>query len=291
LSERASEPSLLSAQVDDSARGETIGKVVDGTRRLGEQTAFYGNALAATPDAIRRYPAEVLRLIATMGLGTGALAVIGGTVVIIGFLTLSTGALIAVQGYNTLSNVGIEALTGFLGAFLNVRFIAPATAGVALAATIGAGATAQLGAMRINEEIDALEVMGIRAVTYLASTRIVAGVIAVIPIYTVAVLMSFLATRFGTTIIYGQSRGVYDHYFSTFLQPTDLLWSFAEALAMAAAVMAVHTYYGYTATGGPAGVGEAVGRAVRTSITAGVFILLTITLSVYGQSGNFHLSG
>ncbi|MDT5192069.1 MAG: phospholipid/cholesterol/gamma-HCH transport system permease protein [Mycobacterium sp.] len=282
----------MTAEVNDSSPGgETLNRLVDGTRRLGEQTAFYGNALAATPDAVRRYPAEVLRLIATMGLGTGALAVIGGTVVIIGFLTLSTGALIAVQGYNTLSNVGIEALTGFLGAFLNVRFIAPATAGVALAATIGAGATAQLGAMRINEEIDALEVMGIRAVTFLASTRIVAGVIAVIPIYTVAVLMSFLATRFGTTIIYGQSRGVYDHYFSTFLQPTDLLWSFAEALAMAAAVMAVHTYYGYTATGGPAGVGEAVGRAVRTSITAGVFILLTITLSVYGQSGNFHLSG
>jgi phospholipid/cholesterol/gamma-HCH transport system permease protein len=278
--------------VDDSARGnETLNKAVGATRRVGEQTAFYGNALISVGDAIRRYPGEVLRLIAVMGMGTGALAVIGGTVVIIGFLTLTTGALIAVQGYNTLSNVGIEALTGFLGAFLNVRFIAPATAGVALAATIGAGATAQLGAMRINEEIDALEVMGIRAITYLASTRIVAGVFAVIPIYTVAVLMSFVATRFGTTIIYGQSRGVYDHYFSTFLHPTDLLWSFVEALAMAAAVMAVHTYYGYTATGGPAGVGDAVGRAVRTSITAGVFILLTITLSVYGQSGNFHLSG
>jgi len=279
--------------VGEKRRGSRIGTapLVDATRRLGEQTAFYGHALGATADAVRRYPAEVLRLIAVMGMGTGALAVIGGTVVIVGFLTLSTGALIAVQGYNTLSNVGIEALTGFLGAFLNVRFIAPATAGVALAATIGAGATAQLGAMRINEEIDALEVMGIRAITYLASTRIVAGVLAVIPIYTIAVLMSFLATRFGTTIIYGQSRGVYDHYFSTFLQPTDLLWSVVEALAMAAAVMAVHTYYGYTATGGPAGVGEAVGRAVRTSITAGVFILLTITLSVYGQSGNFHLSG
>ena len=270
---------------------EALTRVVDATRNLGEQTAFYGNALGATVDAVRRYPGEVLRLIAVMGMGTGALAVIGGTVVIVGFLTLTTGALIAVQGYNTLSNVGIEALTGFLGAFLNVRFIAPATAGVALAATIGAGATAQLGAMRINEEIDALESMAIRPITYLASTRIVAGVLAVIPIYTVAVLMSFLATRFGTTIIYGQSRGVYDHYFSSFLHPTDLLWSFSEALAMAAAVMAVHTYYGYTATGGPAGVGEAVGRAVRTSITAGVFILLTITLSVYGQSGNFHLSG
>lgn len=265
-------------------------RVVDRTRQLGEQTAFYGHALASTADAIRRYPGEVLRLIAVMGMGTGALAVIGGTVVIIGFLTLSTGALIAVQGYNTLSNVGIEALTGFLGAFLNVRFIAPATAGVALAATIGAGATAQLGSMRINEEIDALEVMGIRAVTYLASTRIVAGVIVVIPLYTVAVLMSFLATRFGTTVIYGQSRGVYGHYFSTFLHPSDLLWSFIAALSMAAAVMVVHTYYGFTATGGPAGVGEAVGRAVRTSITATVFVLLSITLSVYGQSGNFHLS-
>jgi phospholipid/cholesterol/gamma-HCH transport system permease protein len=281
---------------DTSADGpswiaETGSKLVDGTRALGEQTAFYGTSLASTGDAVRRYPAEVLRLIAVMGMGTGALAVIGGTVVIIGFLTLSTGALIAVQGYNTLSNVGIEALTGFLSAFLNVRFIAPATAGVALAATIGAGATAQLGAMRINEEIDALEVMAIRAITYLVSTRIVAGVVVVIPVYTVAILMSFLATRFGTTIIYGQSRGVYDHYFSTFLRPTDLFWSFLSALSMAAAVMVVHTYYGFTASGGPAGVGEAVGRAVRTSVTATVFVLLTITLSVYGQSGNFNLSG
>jgi phospholipid/cholesterol/gamma-HCH transport system permease protein len=270
---------------------DATSRAVDATRGLGEQTAFYGRALVSTGDALRRYPGEVLRLIAVMGLGTGALAVIGGTVVIIGFLTLSTGALIAVQGYNTLSNVGIEALTGFLSAFLNVRFIAPATAGVALAATIGAGATAQLGAMRINEEIDALEVMGIRAITYLVSTRIVAGVVVVIPLYTVAMLMSFLATRFGTTIIYGQSRGVYDHYFSTFLRPSDLLWSFLAALCMAATVMVVHTYYGFTATGGPAGVGEAVGRAVRTSVTTTVFVLLTITLSVYGQSGNFNLSG
>lgn len=283
---------MTATELEIPGRGaEVLNRIVDATRRLGEQTAFYGSALASTGAAVRRYPAEVLRLIAIMGMGTGALAVVGGTVVIIGFLTLSTGALIAVQGYNTLSNVGIEALTGFLGAFLNVRFIAPATAGVALAATIGAGATAQLGAMRINEEIDALEVMGIRAVTYLASTRIVAGVLVVVPLYTVAVLMSFLATRFGTTVIYGQSRGVYDHYFSSFLQPMDLAWSFIAALSMAAAVMVVHTYYGFTATGGPAGVGEAVGRAVRTSVTATVFVLLTITLSVYGQSGNFHLSG
>ncbi len=270
----------------------TLGaRLVAATRRLGAQTEFYGKSLAATADAVRRYPGEVLRLIAEMGMGTGALAVIGGTVGIIGFLTLTTGALVAVQGYDTLSNIGVEALTGFLSAFFNVRMIAPCTAGVALAATIGAGTTAQLGAMRINEEIDALEVMGIRSITYLASTRIIAGILVVIPLYAVAVLMSFMAAKFGTLYIYGQSRGVYEHYFSTFLRPTDLFWSFLAALTMATGVMVVHTYYGFTATGGPAGVGEAVGRSVRSSMIVTAFVCLMISLSVYGQSGNFNLSG
>ena len=266
-------------------------RLVGSTRKLGEQTQFYGKSLVSVVDAVRRYPGELLRLIAEMGMGTGALAVIGGTVGIIGFLTLTTGALVAVQGYDTLSNIGVEAMTGFLSAFLNVRMIAPCTAGLALAATIGAGATAQLGAMRINEEIDALEVMGIRSVTYLASTRIIAGVLVVIPLYAVAVLMSFIAAKFLTIYVYGQSRGVYEHYFATFLRPSDLLWSFLSALTMATGVMVVHTYYGFTASGGPAGVGEAVGRSVRSSMIVTAFVCLMISLSVYGQSGNFNLAG
>ncbi|WP_241010652.1 MlaE family ABC transporter permease [Mycobacterium camsae] len=278
--------------VDESPWLSTLGpRLTAAIRQLGEQTAFYGRALANIGEAVRRYPGELLRLIAEMGMGTGALAVIGGTVGIIGFLTLTTGALVAVQGYDTLSNIGVEAMTGFLSAFLNVRMIAPCTAGLALAATIGAGATAQLGAMRINEEIDALEVMGIRAITYLASTRIIAGVLVVIPLYAVAVLMSFIAAKFLTISVYGQSRGVYEHYFATFLHPNDLLWSFLSALTMATGVMVVHTYYGFTATGGPAGVGEAVGRSVRSSMIVTAFVCLMISLSVYGQHGNFNLSG
>ena len=103
--------------------------------------------------------------------------------------------------------------------------------------------------------------------------------------------MSFLAARFGTTALYGQSTGVYDHYFKTFLNPTDLIWSFVQCIAMAVVIMLVHTYYGYTATGGPAGVGEAVGRAVRTSLVFSAFVIVMISLAVYGQSGNFHLAG
>jgi phospholipid/cholesterol/gamma-HCH transport system permease protein len=204
---------------------------------------------------------------------------------------VSTGALVAVQGYNQFSSIGVEALTGFASAFFNVRLIAPGTTAVALSATIGAGATAQMGAMRINEEIDALEVIGIRAVAFLASSRVVAGVVVVIPLYCVGVLMSFFAARFGTTAIYGQSIGVYDHYFDTFLNPTDLIWSFLQSVAMAVVIMLVHTYYGFTASGGPAGVGEAVGRAVRTSLVVAAFTVTVTSLAIYGQSGNFNLAG
>jgi phospholipid/cholesterol/gamma-HCH transport system permease protein len=274
-----------------SRTNRIAGGWLNGISRLGNQTEFYAKTIGSSRDALGVYRVETLRLITQLSLGSGALAVIGGTIVIVGFLTLSAGALIAVQGYNLLTGIGVEALTGFMSAFFNVRIMAPLVSGIGIAATIGAGATAQLGAMRINEEIDALEVIGIRTIPYLASTRLVAGMITVGPLYCIAVLMSFLAARFGTTFVYGQSTGVYDHYFHTFLDPTDLAWSFVSAFIMAVAVMLIHTYYGYTAHGGPAGVGEAVGRAVRASLVTVVLVTLMVSLSVYGQSGNFHLSG
>jgi phospholipid/cholesterol/gamma-HCH transport system permease protein len=224
-------------------------------------------------------------------MGAGTLAMIGGTLVIIGFLTLATGGTLAVQGYSSLGNIGIEALTGFLAAFINVRITAPVVAGVGLAATFGAGVTAQLGAMRINQEIDALESMAIRPISFLVSTRIVAGMIAITPLYSIAVILSFLASRFTTVFLLGQSSGLYDHYFSTFLSPTDLLWSFLQAILMALAILFIHTFFGYTVTGGPAGVGLATGRAVRASLVVVVSVTLLVALAIYGRSGNFNLSG
>lgn len=282
----ASAPSKLNPRLRHA-----LGVQIDSLTRIGTQAQFYLRTVTGIRDAVLHYRIEMVRLIAQMSMGSGALAIIGGTVVIVGFLTLSTGALVAVQGYNQFANVGVEALTGFASAFFNVRLISPVIAGIALAATIGAGATAQLGAMRINEEIDALEVMGVRSVAYLASNRVIAGVIVVMPLYCVAMITAFLAARFGTTIIYGQSSGVYDHYFNTFLNPTDIIWSFFQAVVMAVVIMLVHTYYGFTASGGPAGVGEAVGRAVRTSMISAVLVVLFVSLAVYGQSGNFNLSG
>lgn len=259
--------------------------------RVGDHAIFYTKALAYAPLAALHHRRETIRLVAEISMGSGALAVFGGTVVIVGFLTLATGGTLAVQGYSSLGNIGIEALTGFLAAFINVRISAPVVAGIGLAATFGAGTTAQLGAMRINEEIDALESMAIEPVRYLVGTRIVAGMIAIVPLYALAVVASFLASRFTTVFLLGQSPGLYDHYFTTFLNPIDLAWSFAQAVLMALTVLMIHTYFGFYASGGPAGVGTAVGNAVRTSLIAVVSVTLLISLAVYGANGNFDLSG
>jgi phospholipid/cholesterol/gamma-HCH transport system permease protein len=267
------------------------GRGVDSLTVIGTQAQFYAKTLLCVKDAFVRYPTEMVRLIAQMSLSTGTLALIGGTVAVVGFLTLSVGSLVGIQGYNQFASFGTEALTGFASAYFVTRLLAPVIAGIALAATIGAGATAQMGAMRINEEIDALEVIGIRSIAYLASTRVVAGVTVVIPLYCVAMLAAYFSARFTTTYVYGQSTGVYDHYFHTFLNPIDLIWSFFQAIAMATVIMLVHTYYGFNASGGPAGVGEAVGRSVRTSLIAAVFVVLFLSLAIYGQSGNFHYAG
>ena len=281
---RSGVPSPLFGRIALSVRGFAAG-----WNHFGRQTQFYAATLRSTADAVLNYTTELLRLIAQMALGTGALLLIGGTVIIVGFLTLSAGALVAVQGYNALANIGVDALVGFLSAYVNVRLAAPLIATVGLAATIGAGATAQLGAMRINEEIDALEAMGVRSVAYLASSRVVAGVIVLVPLYCVALLTSFVASQV-IVAMYGQSSGVYSHYFNTFLNPTDMLWSVLLVIFSGTVVMLVHTYYGYTAAGGPAGVGEAVGRAVRASLVVAVFVILFASLAIYGHAGHFHLA-
>ena len=207
--------------------GGAAGRGLDGA---GEMTWFALQTLGNIPHAASRYRKETLRLIAQIGMGTGAMAVVGGTVAIVGFVTLSGSSLVAIQGFASLGNIGVEAFTGFFAALINVRIAAPVVTGIAMAATVGAGATAELGAMRISEEIDALEVMGIKSISYLASTRVMAGMVVIIPIYALAIIMCFLSPQITTTVLYGQSHGTYDHYFRTFLRPDDVFWSFLEAI-------------------------------------------------------------
>jgi phospholipid/cholesterol/gamma-HCH transport system permease protein len=256
----------------------------------GKVAWFALQAIKEIGHALRYYPKEIVRLIAEIGMGSGAMAIIGGTVAIVGFVTFSGGSLIAIQGFASLGNIGVEAFTGFLAAMVNVRIAAPVVAGHSLAATVGAGATAELGAMRISEEIDALEVMGIKSISYLVSTRIIAGLVTIVPLYAIAIIMSFVSAQFTTTVLYGQSSGTYEHYFRTFLRPEDVGWSFVMATIIALVVMINHCYFGYNASGGPVGVGEAVGMSMRASLVMIVIVVLLTSLALYGTNPNFNLT-
>jgi phospholipid/cholesterol/gamma-HCH transport system permease protein len=258
---------------------------------LGDQILFFLRALAWVPRAIRRYTREIVRLLAEVSFGSGALAVIGGTIGVMIGLTAFTGTVVGLQGYSALNQVGTPALAGFVSAYFNTREIAPLVAAIALSATVGCGFTAQLGAMRISEEIDALEVMGVPSIPYLVTTRIIAGFIAIIPLYGIGLLTSYIASRQVTVWFFGQSAGTYDHYFQLFLPPVDVLWSFGKVLVFSVMIVLTHCYYGFRASGGPAGVGVAVGRSVRTAIVAISVLDLFLSLAIWGATTTVQVAG
>lgn len=258
---------------------------------LGDQLAFHLRAIRWIPQTIVHYRKEVLRLIAEVTFGVGVLAVLGGTIGVIVMMSGFTGVVVGLQGYAALDQIGSSVLTGFLSAYVNTREVAPLVASLALSATVGCGFTAQLGAMRISEEIDALEVMAIPSVPYLVTTRIIAGFIAVIPLYVVGLLASYLATRGVNTMVQGQSTGSFDHYFHLFLPPEDVIYSFVKVIIFAFVLVMIHCYYGFTATGGPAGVGVAVGRAVRTTIVVVAILNFFVGLALWGTTTTVRVAG
>ncbi|MQA96079.1 MAG: ABC transporter permease [Streptosporangiales bacterium] len=264
---------------------------LDTLEDLGRQLSFYGRAIAWTWRVGLRYKREVLRLLAEVSFGTGGLAVIGGTVVIVAFMTFFTGTEVGLQGYNALNQIGTAAYTGFISAYFNTREIAPLVAAVALSATVGCGFTAQLGAMRISDEIDALEVMAIPSVPFLVTTRMIAGFLAVIPLYVIGLLASYLSTRVIVTYFFEQSPGTYDHYFNLFLPEQDVIASFVKVLIFSVIVVLVHCYYGFHASGGPAGVGVAVGRAVRAVLVLVNITDLLLSMALWGANATIRIAG
>ncbi|MDQ1632472.1 MAG: phospholipid/cholesterol/gamma-HCH transport system permease protein [Frankiaceae bacterium] len=258
---------------------------------FGAQLSFYGRCVGWAPKTVTRYKKEVFRLLAEVTLGSGGLALIAGTVGVILGLSFFTGTEVGLQGFLALDQIGAAAFAGFLSAYFNTRELAPLIAGLALAATVGCGFTAQLGAMRVSEEIDALEVMGVPSVPYLVTTRVIAALIAVVPLYFVGLLTSYLSTRIIVTLQFKQSTGTYDHYFHEFLLPKDVFYSLLKVVIFSIVIVLVHCYYGYFATGGPAGVGTAVGQAIRTSIVTVSIIDLLLSMAIFGATSAVRIAG
>ena len=266
----------------------------DGLEDIGRQLSFYGRVLweVITVNVLRlKYKNVVFNLVSDITVGAGALIVGAGMVFVIFSMSFFTGANVGLQGYAGLEQIGAEAFTGLIGAFANTREVTPLIAGVAFAAQVGAGFTAELGAMRISEEIDALEVMSVRPMTYLVGTRVLAALIAIIPLYLISLFASFFATKLVTTEFFGLSPGVYEYYFRLYLPPIDIFYSLVKAAVFAVVVALIHCFYGFHATGGPSGVGVAVGRAIRLSIVAVVLINLVLSLVFWGGGSTVSLTG
>jgi phospholipid/cholesterol/gamma-HCH transport system permease protein len=274
------------------------GRFVAVGRRIGDRLIWTGELLvfiykvvAAIPLVLRSYRSEVKRLLAEIAFGGGLLAVAASTIIVSALLASVVGVQLGVEGLQGLNIIGLAPLAGLLSAFANTRELSPLLAGYGLAAQMGCRFTAQLGAMRVNEEIDAMEVIGVPAIPYLITTRMLGALIAVVPIYLLALSGAYAATQLAVLAVAHQGSGTYEHYFHLFLQPRDVFYSVLKVVVFAILVTIIHCYYGFTATGGPEGVGRAAGRAIRMSTVAIAISDMLMTLLFWGVSVPIRVTG
>lgn len=247
-------------------------------------------AIVNIPAAFK-HRAMIVSQISDIALGAGALIVGAGAVIVVVFMTAVIGIQVGLEGYEGLELIGAEDLIGFLSAFANVREITPLAAAIIFAAQIGANFTAELGAMRISEEVDAIEAMGISSLRYLVSTRVVASFVTVLPLYVIGLYIQLLTTKLTSTLFFGVSPGVYDQYFDLYLPRIDVVYSVTKILVFIAIITFVHCAYGFRVSGGPEDVGYAVGRAVRLSITLVFIVNFFLSLAFWGAGDTVRFSG
>ncbi|ADG80368.1 Phospholipid ABC transporter permease protein mlaE OS=Tsukamurella paurometabola (strain ATCC 8368/ DSM / CCUG 35730 / CIP 100753 / JCM 10117 / KCTC 9821/ NBRC 16120 / NCIMB 702349 / NCTC 13040) OX=521096 GN=Tpau_3790 PE=4 SV=1 [Tsukamurella paurometabola] len=266
-------------------------RAVGAVARIGEAVLFVAQSIYLIPVALRKYRGETSSVLKTLAWGRGSVIVDGGVVVMMVILGAASGAAVAIEAYAGLNLIGFGPLTGVIGGLANIREMIPISAGIGFAAQAGCRMTAQIGSMRIAEEIDAVEALGIRSIPYVVSTRLIAGIVVVIPAYLLTLLLAFLTCKLIVVVFHGQAQGTYNHYFEQFLSPGDILLSTVKAVVFCAAVTIIHCYYGYFAKGGPEGVGLASGRAVRASLVTVLTLDFILTIVMWGVTPTIIFKG
>ncbi|BBW99619.1 MlaE family ABC transporter permease [Mycolicibacterium moriokaense] len=257
----------------------------------GQWVTFVFQTFWMLPITVRKYRRETMLVMNNLAWGRGSIIVDGGVVSVLAILGVTVGAIVAIEAYATLHLIGLGALAGVIGGWGNVREMAPLVAGVAFASQAGCRMTAEIGSMRIADEIDAAEAMGLRSIPFVVGTRVVGGLMCVIPGFLLTLAISFVTCDTVIRIFYGEPGGTYDHYFVQFLTPTDLAYSLLKAVVYCTAVTIIHCYYGFFASGGPVGVGEASGRAIRSSLVTIMVLDLATTIMLWGLRPEFVFKG
>ncbi len=188
---------------------------------------------------------------------------ITGSTLIIWNLAFIFGLQCGIEGAYFNRSVGAPAYAGVFAAWCDLREVIPYAFGYMLAAKVGTGIVAELGAMRISDEIDALEVMGISSMTFLCATKLLAAIMVFPFMYLGAVGIGYIGSYLAVVQQIGEvSSGGYFLIFWAFQNPPDLLFSLLKGATMALAIVLVGCYYGYTAGGGPVGVGTATAKSM-----------------------------
>jgi phospholipid/cholesterol/gamma-HCH transport system permease protein len=223
--------------------------------------------------------------------GRGSIIVDGGVVSVLLLLGIAVGASLAIEAFAALNIIGFGALSGIIAGVGAVREIGPLVGGIAFTAQAGCRMTAEIGSMRIAEEIDAVEAMGLRPIPFVVGTRLVGGMLCVLPGYILALVTTFSVMGVVIRNFHNQAGGTYNHYFVEFLTPRDLTYSVIKAVIYCAAATLIHCYFGYFATGGPVGVGQASGRAVRASLVTIMVLDFVLTVALWGLRPVFVFRG
>ena len=263
-------------------QSRTPGRFRGGIETLGRIVNFAGGGIGHIPQSTR-YMREVWWYAAFLAIGSTPVALV---------LTYFTGSECSVEAYYSLSQIGAQSLAGVFNAICDTREITPLFFGFAIGAKVGCGLVAELGTMRVNEEIDALEVMGIPSKIYLVSTRMLACFIVLPFMYLLSLGVSYLGSYLvqmfqvpaGTI-----SSGVYADYFYRFINVEDLSFSMIKAVVFAFLIVCVAVYYGYNVTGGAVGIGKAVARTMATSLVVTVVVNALLTQIMWGNNPNLSI--
>lgn len=206
---------------------------------------------------------------------------IWGSGLVLAGLCFLLGLTHGIEGAYFTRAVGAPAYVGFYAALGDIREVVPLAFGYMMAAKVGTGLVAEIGAMRISDEIDALEVMGIDSLGYLCGTRLLGAWLALPAIYIGCLGVSFAATYLAVVVQIGEvSPGGYFLTFWQFQNPPDVAYSLIKGMAMATVVVLVGCYYGYRASGGPVGVGTATAKSMVLNIVA-VHVITSIATMVF----------
>ena len=257
----------------------------------GQWAVFIGQTFWLLPSTVRKYRRETLQQMNNLAWGRGSIIVDGGVVSVLLLLGIAVGASLAVEVLATFNQIGFGALSGLISGVGAVREIGPLVGGIAFAAQTGCRMTAEIGAMRIGEEIDALEALALRPIAFVVGTRLIGGMACVIPGYLLTLMTTFVAMDLVVVRFNNQPAGTFKHYFVEFLTPRDLAYSVIKVAVFCAVVTLIHCYYGYFASGGPVGVGRASGRAVRASLVMIMIMDLALTVALWGLQPVFVFKG